>query len=240
MKPGATPSAAYLEAIFEMQEESIPTQQARIADWLDVTPASVSEAVKRLTRDDLVELVDRQVHLLPAGDERARALIRRRRLAEVFLVEILGLPWHRARDESSRWVQAISQDVEALMTTLLADPTSCPHGNPIPRPQGGDNARVAVTKETPIRLTETMPDEEVSLVRLREDLGLTPTVTAGLESAGLLPGATLRILQAAPDGAISVLVGERATTVPAEIAGNLWVRRPTDESRAAAPAVGTG
>src|SRR5687768_8924469 len=110
MKPGARLSyPEYLEALYEMAEEGIPTQQARLAEWLGVTAASVSEAVKRLTARRLISAGQgRRIELTRDGEARARALVRRHRLAERFLVEIVGLPWHRAHEEASQWGRMVS------------------------------------------------------------------------------------------------------------------------------------
>src|SRR5918999_4635120 len=91
----------YLEALYEMAEEGIPTQQARLAEWLAVTPASVSEAIKRLSRRGLVETGEgRLLRFTADGKRAAETLVRRHRLAERFLVEVIGLPWHLAREEA--------------------------------------------------------------------------------------------------------------------------------------------
>src|SRR5688572_5686471 len=106
-----------------MAEEGIPTQQARLAEWLDVTPASVSEAVKRLARRGLVETgADRRLRFTAEGTRVAEALVRRHRLAERFLVEVIGLPWHLAHQEATTWGPAISERVEPRLIETLRDP----------------------------------------------------------------------------------------------------------------------
>jgi DtxR family Mn-dependent transcriptional regulator len=110
----------YLEALYEMAEEGIPTQQARLAEWLNVSPASVSEAVKRLGKHGLVETgADRRLRFTAKGDRVAEALVRRHRLAERFLVEVIGLPWHLAHEEATAWGPAISERVEARLVEML-------------------------------------------------------------------------------------------------------------------------
>ncbi|MCA1726438.1 MAG: metal-dependent transcriptional regulator, partial [Actinobacteria bacterium] len=133
MAPSGSLSARdYLAAIYEMAEEGIPTVQAGLARWIGVSAASVSEAVKRLRRDGLVVSEGRILLFTPAGEEQARRLVRRHRLAERFLIEVIGLPWHRAHEEASAWERVISDQVEERLTVLLDDPATCPHGNPIP------------------------------------------------------------------------------------------------------------
>src|SRR5919109_833811 len=106
---------------------------ARPAEWLDVSPASVSEAVKRLGQRDLVKTGDdRRIRLTGGGERLARALVRRHRLAERFLVEVVGLPWHLAHEEATEWGRVISDRVEERLVDILGDPPTCVHGNPIP------------------------------------------------------------------------------------------------------------
>ncbi len=130
--PPARSTQEYLEALYEMAEEGIPMVQARLAEWMGVSRASVSEAVKRLTRDGLVVTEGRTLSFTPGGTRMAVAQVRRHRLAEHFLIRVIGLPWHKAHEEAGRWERAISDEVEARMVEILGDPGACPHGNPIP------------------------------------------------------------------------------------------------------------
>src|SRR5262245_19671756 len=115
-------SQDYVAAVYEIPEGPIPTVQAELARWLGVRPASVSGAATRLRRDGLVEMDGRAVTFTPAGEELARHIVRRHRLAERFLVEVIGLPWHRAHEEAEVWEHAISDDVEERLTAILGDP----------------------------------------------------------------------------------------------------------------------
>jgi DtxR family Mn-dependent transcriptional regulator len=216
----SAPSAhEYLEAIYEMAEEGIPTQQARIAEWLAVTPASVSEAVKRLSRHGLVETGEgRQLRFTREGDRAARALVRRHRLAERFLVEVVGLPWHLAHEEATNWGRVISDQVEERIVTLLGDPGTCVHGNPIP---GSANA----TDQSGLRpLEDIEPGGRVRLERLTEDLELDLDVMRFFEDSGLMPGADITVLAVAPDATMTLEVRGEKVALGAHLADNLWVR----------------
>jgi DtxR family Mn-dependent transcriptional regulator len=213
------PAHEYLEALYEMAEEGIPTQQARLAEWLDVSPASVSEAVKRLARRGLVETGgDRRLRFTPEGQRVAEALVRRHRLAERFLVEVIGLPWHLAHEEATTWGPAISEQVEGRLVEMLKDPATCVHGNPIP------GTRRPVDQKGLRPLHEMAPGERVTLERLTEDLELELDVMRYFEESGLMPGARIRILGVAPDGTMTLEVSGEKVGLGAHLADNLWVR----------------
>jgi DtxR family Mn-dependent transcriptional regulator len=209
----------YLEAIYEMDEEGIPTQQARLAEWLGITPASVSEAVKRLTGRGLVEVGDgRRIGFTSRGRSIARTLVRRHRLAERFLVEIVGLPWHLAHEEATEWGRVISDRVEERIVELLDDPGTCVHGNPIP----GSSHRVDQADLRPLH--QMGSGDRVRLERLTEDLELDLDVMRFFEDSGLMPGADIRVLSVAPDGNMTIEVGGDKVGLGAHLSDNLWVR----------------
>jgi DtxR family Mn-dependent transcriptional regulator len=209
----------YLEALYEMAEEGIPTQQARLAEWLGVTPASVSEAVKHLVGQGLIATGNgRRIRFTKQGDAVARTLVRRHRLAERFLVEIVGLPWHRAHEEATNWGHVISEDVEGRFVELLRDPATCVHGNPIP----GSSHPVDLEG---LRTLEDAPREApLRLERLTEDLELDLSVMRFFEDSGLMPGAQLRVVEVAPDRTLTLDVGGKRVALGAQLADNLWVR----------------
>jgi DtxR family Mn-dependent transcriptional regulator len=209
----------YLEAIYEMAEEGLPTRQARVAEWLDVTPASVSEAVKRLARRGLVETgEDRRLRFTDEGERQARALVRRHRLAERFLVEVVGLPWHLAHEEATNWGRVISDRVEERLVELLDDPATCVHGNPIP----GSSHPVDQSALRPLH--ETATGTRARLERLTEDLELDLDVMRFFEESGLMPDAEIRVLAVAPDGTMTLEVGGEKVGLGSHLADNLWVR----------------
>jgi DtxR family transcriptional regulator, Mn-dependent transcriptional regulator len=209
----------YLEALYEMAEEGIPTQQARLAEWLGVSPASVSEAVKRLTARGLVSTGEqRHLRLTRDGEVLARTLVRRHRLAERFLVEIVGLPWHRAHEEASNWGRIVSDEVEDRFVELLNDPATCVHGNPIP------GSRHSVDQKGLHPLQESKPGDRVRLERLTEDLELDLGVMLFFEENGLMPGADITVVAVAPDGTRTLEVAGEKVALGEHLADNLWVR----------------
>lgn len=209
----------YLEAVYEMAEEGIPTQQARIAEWLGVSPASVSEAVKRLLQRHLVEIGDdRQLRFTSEGRIEAERLVRRHRLAERFLVEVVGLPWYLSHEEATVWGRAISDAVEERFIAVLGDPPTCVHGNPIP---GSSNT----VDHAGLRSLDTLETgRRVRIERLTEDLELELDVMRYLEESGLVPGTELSIVAVAPDGTRTLDVAGEKVALGPDIADNLWVR----------------
>jgi DtxR family transcriptional regulator, Mn-dependent transcriptional regulator len=211
------PGAEYLEAIFEMAEERIPPVQARLAEWMGVSPASVSEAVKRLTRDGLLRVADRKLEFTEEGESLAVVLVRRHRLAEHFLIRIVGLPWYKAHEEAERWERVISDDVEARMLDILGDPATCPHGNPIP----GSSHRVDYSRLVPLK--DVSPGRRAVLRRLTEDLELELDVMRFFEESGLMPGARIEVMRLAPDGTMTLEVRGASVALGPNLSDNLWV-----------------
>lgn len=216
--PGGLSARDYLAAIYEMAEEHIPTVQANLARWMGVSPASVSEAMKRLRRDGLVEATGKELAFTSTGEELAEKLVRRHRLAERFLIQIIGLRWHLAHEEAGAWERAISDQVEGRIVELLGDPSTCPHGNPIP----GAAHPVDHSKLRPLNVFG--PGETVVLERLTEDLELDLEVMRYFEDNGLMPGATIGVSAVAPDGTMTLEVDARRAGLGPDLTDNLWVR----------------
>ena len=123
----------YLETIYELAESGIPPMRARLVERLGVSAPAVSETVRRLEREGYLTLdADRVMHLTDDGARYATSLVRRHRLAEKLLVDVLKVPWHQVHEEAGRLEHAISDNLEQHLLRLLGDPGTCPHGNPIP------------------------------------------------------------------------------------------------------------
>ncbi len=190
----------YSETIFELEEDGIDVIQARIAERLEVSRPAVSEMIKRMTAEGLVD-VDKKsrVHLTKSGRSLARTIVRRHRIAERFLTDVLELGWAEAHHEAGRWEHVISPVVEEAMMQLLEDPTTCPHGNPIP---GTDY----LSPESAQPLVGLAADDRFVVERIPEELEFRDGQLAYLESAGLLPGRTGTVVAIGPDGTTTVLV----------------------------------
>jgi DtxR family transcriptional regulator, Mn-dependent transcriptional regulator len=221
--PSRLSSQDYLAAIYEMAEESIPTVQAELARWMGVSAASVSEAVKRLRQRGLVAGMGRELRFTEAGRAEALRIVRRHRLSERFLIEVLGLPWHQAHQEAGSWEHAISDQVEDRIADMLGDPPTCPHGNPIP----GSSRTVDHSDLRPLQ--GFAAGDRVTLERLTEDLELDLDVMRYFEERGLMPGATIVVDSVAPDGTMTLEVNGVRAGLGSELTDNLWVRAEQSE-----------
>src|SRR5438128_2835061 len=176
----------YLETIYNMNMEDEVVIGARLAEKFRVAPPTVTEMLKRLVRDGYVEMDNRrQVTLTEAGNQAAEAVLRRHRLTERFLVDMLGMQWHQVHEEACRLEHFISGAVEARVVTTLNHPTTCPHGNPIPglvpnaRSYLKDKDAIRLSKITAgdqatiLCISEVVEDEEALILYLHEK-GLTP------------------------------------------------------------------
>jgi DtxR family Mn-dependent transcriptional regulator len=185
----------YCETIFELAEDDVDVIQARIAERLQVSRPAVSEMIRRMTAEGLVE-VDRQVKLTASGLQLAEALVRRHRLAERFLTDILGLSWADAHLEAGKWEHVISPAVEAALVRELGDPTTCPHGNPIP----GSDYSEPVT----VSLSEVPTGTTFVVSRIPEELEFTEGLLDFLEASHVVPGRAGRLTATSPDGTTTV------------------------------------
>ena len=182
----------YCEAIFELREDDVDVIQARIADRLELSRPAVSEMIRRMEGAGLVEINGGVIRLLPDGHALAETVVRRHRLAERFLTDMLGLSWAEAHDEAGRWEHVISPTVELAMMRALGDPTTCPLGNPIP---GTD-----YQPPTSVTLNTLSVGQSFTVSRIPEELEFTPGLLEFLESSSLLPGHSGTVTAVAPKG----------------------------------------
>src|SRR4051795_394343 len=123
----------YLRTVYELEEEGIVPLRARIAERLSQSGPTVSQTVARMERDGLVKVEgDRHLDLTDTGRSLAVRVMRKHRLAECLLVNVIGLPWEDVHVEACRWEHVMSEEVERRLVTLLDVPSTCPHGNPTP------------------------------------------------------------------------------------------------------------
>jgi DtxR family Mn-dependent transcriptional regulator len=190
----------YCEAIFELREDDVEVIQARIAERLHISRPAVSEMIKRMEHEGLVTVAGR-VELTDAGMKLAERVVRRHRLAERFLTDMLGLSWAEAHTEAGKWEHVISQNVETAMSRVLGEPTTCPHGNPIPgTPYSAPQA---------VPLAELEIGSPFTVSRIPEELEFTPGLLEFLEGAAVVPGRHGTITAAAPDGTRTVEIDGR-------------------------------
>jgi DtxR family Mn-dependent transcriptional regulator len=190
----------YCEAIYELREDDIDVIQARISERLEVSRPAVSEMIKRMEGEGLVE-VDKVITLTTAGREIGERTVRRHRLAERFLTDVLKLPWAEAHHEAGKWEHVMSDAVEEAMDDLLGHPTTCPHGNPIP---GSDYEEPDHLTLSSIEVGGTFTVE-----RITEELEFAPGLLEFLESSSIRPGNIGTVVASSPDGTLTVNIGEQ-------------------------------
>jgi DtxR family transcriptional regulator, Mn-dependent transcriptional regulator len=191
----------YCEAIFELREDDVAVIQARIAERLEVSRPAVSEMVRRLETEGLVAVEGGRISLTTEGITLAERVVRRHRLAERFLTDMLGLSWADAHKEAGKWEHVISEPVEEAIARVLGDPTTCPHGNPIP---GADYVAPAA-----VALAEVSVGQPFTVSRIPEELEFAPGLLEFLEESDMVPGRSGTLTAASPDGTTTVEIEGR-------------------------------
>jgi len=207
----------YLKAIWEMLEEGRTPISARLAEELGVTPPAVTNALKRLTRDDLVR-VDRtgRIELSRKGRQSAEHMALRHQLAEMLLTDVIGLPWSKAHDEAERLEHAISPAVEQLLLKRFGNNSSCPHGVPI---RGGI---ALLRKRGIVSLSELRARDKAEIVCVYEKDGQFLEFLDGLQ---LRPGTKLAIEKREYDETMTLLVSGKTIHLGKPATSRIWVRR---------------
>src|SRR5436190_7094953 len=187
----------YLESILAIEEEGVVPMRARLVERLGLSAAAVSETVGRLSDHGYVELHgDRSLHLTDKGRRLATTVVRRHRLAERLLVDVIGLEWEKVHREADRWEHAISADVEEKLVELLGDPATCPHGNPIP----GSKRKTSGPPTVP--LSRSVPGR-VTVQRVSERLETDDEGLHLISAAHLLPGSEAKVIDS-DNGTVTV------------------------------------
>jgi DtxR family Mn-dependent transcriptional regulator len=211
------PIEEYLEAVHSLKEEGTPVIGARLAERLGRSAPSVSEMLDRLADEGYVRREGRSVELTAKGSLLAAKVVRKHRLAERLLVDVIGLEWYKVHEEAGRWEHVISDDVEARLVILLGDPATCPHGNPIP----GSGSAASDQVQRP--LAEITPGTRVRLERISEDVEIDLGSLAYLDENGFIPGATALVTSRGPDGTLVLEVGASTVAFGSELSRRLYV-----------------
>ena len=217
----------YLRTIYELVEEGIVPLRARIAERLHQSGPTVSQTVARMERDGLLTVEgDRHLELTGDGLRLATRVMRKHRLAERLLIDVIGLEWELVHEEACRWEHVMSETVERRLLELLDHPTESPYGNPIP---GLDELGQTSTAETFMSGVESLtsaasPEEGRVLVRrISEEMQKDEQLMSALRRVGALPDKTVTIV-ATEAGVLVGAAGESAEIVP-EAADHIFVRR---------------
>ena len=188
---------------------------ARLAGFLGVSAAAVSEMLGRLKREGLVQLDGhKEVHLTETGGDLAAHVIRRHRLAERMLVDLLGYEWWKTHEEAERIEHTMSPEMEERLVRVLGDPQTCPHGNPMP------GAARRPTKP----LAQVPRGDTATVERIPDQFEHEPGFLEYLDSQGLRPGVAVRVLGGRSEEPIRVEVGGTERTIRADCGQKVWVR----------------
>lgn len=220
----------YLRTVFELEEEGIVPLRARIAERLHQSGPTVSQTVARMERDGLLR-VENDRHLVMTGEGRRLAthVMRKHRLAERLLVDVIGLPWEDVHIEACRWEHVISEAVEERLVSLMNAPSVCPHGNPIPGLDElglADYAPEPFTDDSIVPMVDAASGSEatVTVRRISEQIQSDADIMRTLRLAGVRPGQD--VVMRASDGGVRVIGGDGVTELSGDVAGHIFVAKP--------------
>ncbi|MFD0272771.1 metal-dependent transcriptional regulator [Kitasatospora sp. NPDC127111] len=217
----------YLRTILELEEEGITPMRARIAERLEQSGPTVSQTVGRMERDGLLQVAgDRHLELTEEGRRLAVRVMRKHRIAECLLVDVIGLEWEQVHEEACRWEHVMSETVERKVLAMLGHPTQSPYGNPIPgldelgdakaEGEGFDAALVPLDSVSP-----GDAGADVVVRRIGEPIQTDGELMRTLRRAGIRPGSTVRVT--AGVGGVLVGTGDNAAELGKEIASHVFV-----------------
>ncbi|MFI8529642.1 metal-dependent transcriptional regulator [Streptomyces aquilus] len=219
----------YLRTVLELEEEGVAPLRARIAERLNHSGPTVSQTAARMERDGLLRVAaDRHLELTEEGRQMAVRVMRKHRLAECLLIDVIGLEWEQVHAEACRWEHVMSEAVERRILTLLRHPTQSPYGNPIPGLEelGEKPTADPVPDESMVSLNdlERGPGSASAVVRrIGEPLQADPELMHTLRHAGVRPGAVVSVTSS--PGGVTVGSGGRTAELPARTAAHVLVAK---------------
>ena len=220
----------YLRTIYDLEEEGVVPLRARIAERLDQSGPTVSQTVSRMERDGLLHVAgDRHLELTEKGRTLAVSVMRKHRLAERLLVDVIGLPWEEVHAEACRWEHVMSEDVERRLVRVLNNPTTSPFGNPIP---GLSELGLISTSSdrdslSLVRLTEVPAGMPVAVVvrQLTEHVQGDADLISRLKDAGVVPNARVTVQTNDHGGVMIVIPGHEQVELPHHMAHAVKVEK---------------
>jgi DtxR family Mn-dependent transcriptional regulator len=209
----------YLQVMHYLTRDGVPVIAARLAERLNVTPPTVTATLQRMERDGLVEHGPRKEILFTIeGRQVAENIVRRHALAERLLTDLLKMPWHESHEEAHGVEHVMTPSIEARLLDALGNPTTCPHGNPIP------GLGKLAPDEFP--LNEARTGDELIIQRITEEAEEDLQLMKYLQEHGVEPGARMKVREAAHSIALIVLEGPRgAVPLGFPVAAKLRARR---------------
>ncbi len=205
----------YLEVIYYLSARREPVISARLAEWMHVTPPTVTDIVRRMEDQGYITRDTRgEISLTGEGFTLAEAMVKRHRILERFLVDILGVPWNQIHEEAVRLEHGLSPTLEARIEALISHATTCPHGNPIPG-RGADypgNVRMDRAEVGSFFTVQRIVEEA------EEDLDLMRY----LQDNNLVPGARFEVISSSPSFGVTLRHDNQTITLTPQLAGSLW------------------
>jgi DtxR family Mn-dependent transcriptional regulator len=171
--------------------------------------------IRRLKGEGWIDAEGRFITLTDKGRARAISVVRKHRLAERLLTDVIGLPWHKTHVEACRWEHVMSDEVEERIVVLLGNPATCPHGNPIPG-AGGPERNLSA-------LAGSEPGDKVRLERVTEQVEVDMDALIYLDSHGFVPGANAEVRSKAPDGTLTLTLQDGTIALGPALASQLFV-----------------
>jgi DtxR family transcriptional regulator, Mn-dependent transcriptional regulator len=220
----------YLRTIYDLEEEGVVPLRARIAERLEQSGPTVSQTVSRMERDGLLHVAgDRHLELTEKGRTLAIAVMRKHRLAERLLVDVIGLPWEEVHAEACRWEHVMSEDVERRLVQVLNNPTVSPFGNPIPGlAELGVDSSAAAGEANLVRLTELPSGQPVPVVvrQLTEHVQGDVDLITRLKDAGVVPNARVTVETNPTTGGVTIVIpGHEQVELPHQMAHAVKVEK---------------
>jgi DtxR family Mn-dependent transcriptional regulator len=207
----------YLEAIYKVASREGAAKPAKLAEYMGLTLPTVAEMLRKLEEKKLIKRRQKTDFILTnKGKKEALKLIRKHRLSERFLTDILGLSWDKVHAEACKLEHVLSPEVEESLDKLLREPKSCPHGHPIPDSNG------VISAEKTCPLSELAPSQEATVISIQEE---NPEMLQYLATLGLLPEVKIKVEEVAPfGGPLLIKVGQAIYALGREVASKIMVK----------------
>ncbi|MDF1478135.1 metal-dependent transcriptional regulator [Leifsonia sp. H3M29-4] len=218
----------YLRTILDLEEEQIVPLRARISERLGHSGPTVSQTIARMERDGLVVVEgDRHLELTVEGRRRAIHVMRKHRLAERLLADVIGLDWAYVHDEACRWEHVMSEQVERRLLEMLDHPTESPYGNPIPGLQELGDAPAPGFMDGVVNIVAVVAEATAPVSgvirRLGEPVQFEPELLQQLQAAGVMPGANVTIAAAGSYVSVQVEGFGEGLELPNEVAVHIYI-----------------
>jgi DtxR family Mn-dependent transcriptional regulator len=212
----------YLEAIYKRQAKETPVSTSSLAADLGVSQPAVTDMLRTLDSKGLIDYkANKGAVLTRSGEGRALAVIRRHRLWERFLTDVLGMKWDKVHEEACRLEHATSPDIEKGLSDILGDVDTCPHGHAIPDESG------KIKREKTTALTEFHPHQKVRILAVDDE---DPKILRAVEKMGLRPGAIVTILKRNKDGSLDIEYAKETIALDSGTAAVLMAEPAPQES----------